>query len=161
VTADVDERMACTHAQLIIEGRVAGKARHRSAVIGGQVRQFDPKTNRAAATRIAEAWQHANRPWFADAPVGMEIVIHEQRPAGHWTGKGELSAAGRRSPVPARKPDLDNVAKQICDALNGRLWHDDAQVYDLRARKEWCASRDTPEVVVVTAWTIDDRRMWV
>lgn len=28
----------------------------------------------------------------------------------------------------AQRPDLDNLEKQICDALNGVAWHDDAQV---------------------------------
>ena len=33
------------------------------------------------------------------------------------------------------KPDADNVAKLILDALNGRAWHDDSQVVELHVTK--------------------------
>jgi Holliday junction resolvase RusA-like endonuclease len=33
------------------------------------------------------------------------------------------------------KPDADNVAKLVLDALNGTAWHDDTQVTDLEVHK--------------------------
>ena len=36
------------------------------------------------------------------------------------------------------KPDADNYAKLILDALNGVLWRDDAQVVRLFAEKVYC-----------------------
>lgn len=46
---------------------------------------------------------------------------------------------------PTKKPDLDNVAKIICDALNGLAYKDDAQVVELRVHKDFSES---PKVVV-------------
>ena len=33
--------------------------------------------------------------------------------------------------------DIDNVAKQICDALNRIAWTDDCQIAEMRVRKVW------------------------
>ena len=33
------------------------------------------------------------------------------------------------------RPDLDNLSKSICDAMNGLCWVDDSQIVDLRVRK--------------------------
>lgn len=35
------------------------------------------------------------------------------------------------------KPDLDNLAKGIMDALNGTAWHDDSQITTLCLTKDW------------------------
>lgn len=53
---------------------------------------------------------------------------------------------------PLRKPDLDNVAKIICDSLNGIAYHDDSQVYDLHVRKYY---DDQPRVDVRIEWSED------
>jgi Holliday junction resolvase RusA-like endonuclease len=48
-----------------------------------------------------------------------------------------------------KKPDADNLAKAILDALNGIVYHDDSQVVDLRVRKYQAAQGDAPRVEVV------------
>ena len=47
--------------------------------------------------------------------------------------------------LPAKKPDLDNVAKIVCDALNGVAYKDDAQVVKLTVHKRYS---ERPEVAV-------------
>ena len=39
--------------------------------------------------------------------------------------------------LPAVKPDADNLAKAICDAINGVVWKDDVQVVDLTLKKRY------------------------
>lgn len=34
-----------------------------------------------------------------------------------------------------KKPDADNIAKIICDGLNGIAWKDDSQIYELEVHK--------------------------
>ena len=46
---------------------------------------------------------------------------------------------------PTVKPDLDNVAKLIFDALNGVAWYDDNAIVDTQVRKFYS---DTPRVEV-------------
>jgi Holliday junction resolvase RusA-like endonuclease len=43
-----------------------------------------------------------------------------------------------------KKPDVDNLIKSFCDALNGRLWIDDAQVVSVSARKKFAAASEQP-----------------
>ena len=38
---------------------------------------------------------------------------------------------------PTKKPDADNIAKAVCDALNGIACKDDSQVVDLTVRKHY------------------------
>ena len=46
---------------------------------------------------------------------------------------------------PTKKPDLDNLAKTILDALNGLAYKDDSQVVSLLIEKYWS---DNPRVEV-------------
>lgn len=38
------------------------------------------------------------------------------------------------------KPDLDNLAKGVMDALNGTAWHDDSQIVNLSLTKQWATT---------------------
>ena len=40
---------------------------------------------------------------------------------------------------PTRKPDCDNIAKIICDALNGVAYRDDAQIVSITIEKRYAA----------------------
>ena len=42
------------------------------------------------------------------------------------------------------KPDSDNIAKAVMDALNGVAYNDDAQVYDLHVQKWYAPLGDEP-----------------
>lgn len=48
--------------------------------------------------------------------------------------------------MPTKKPDCDNVAKMICDALNGLAYKDDAQIVNLNVLKAYTS--DVPFVAV-------------
>lgn len=72
-------------------------------------------------------------PW--DTPVQVDIVATFARPKSHRTSKG-----GLRRGAPScytSKPDVDNLAKMVGDALNGVLWKDDAQIVKCTVLKLW------------------------
>ena len=51
--------------------------------------------------------------------------------------------------LPTKKPDADNIAKVICDALNGVAYGDDAQICKLCVSKRYQAVEgSTPYTVV-------------
>lgn len=91
-----------------------------------------------AERRVIEAWRRAGSP-TANPGCALSVAIHAQlaRPAGHVLRTGELSAAGRRVPHPTKRPDLDNVAKLVLDALNTRAYADDALVCRLSTQKAY------------------------
>ncbi len=60
-----------------------------------------------------------------------------------------------------KKPDLDKLARALKDALKGVLYHDDAQVVVLLARKVYAAETAAPcaEVTVADAVAPDPVRL--
>lgn len=135
---------------LCVPGRIAGKGRPRAFVVAGKARMHTPAATKAAEARVREVWATAGRPYLGDGPLQASIVLYEQRPKGHWTSKGSLSATGRRSVFPVRKPDLDNAAKLVLDSLNGCLYRDDAQIARLSIMRMWLVDAAAPEFADVT-----------
>lgn len=66
-------------------------------------------------------------------PVDVFITAHFEIPKSWSKKKQEEGRFGRI--YPAKKPDADNIAKMICDALNGLAYKDDAQVVNLHVSK--------------------------
>lgn len=60
--------------------------------------------------------------------VEVRLIFMLERPAGHWTKRGVLSAEGTRKPLPTVKPDWDKLSRATADALTGGLVEDDAQI---------------------------------
>lgn len=110
--------------------------RHRAGSRGGRVVTFDDPRNQPYQDRIRWAWREAGGVSFADQLVHLQVICLFQRPASHWTTRGELSATGRRATNPSRA-DVDNLAKAVMDSLNGYAWTDDRQVVDLTVTKRW------------------------
>lgn len=50
---------------------------------------------------------------------------------------------------PTKKPDLDNIAKIVCDGLNQIVYHDDSQIVDLHVKKYYS---NIPYTVVRMEW---------
>lgn len=73
----------------------------------------------------------------------MEIVAVYPVPASY--SKRNRVAALSGDMLPAKKPDADNIAKIIADALNGLAYDDDAQITDLSVMKRY---GEEPEVRV-------------
>jgi Holliday junction resolvase RusA-like endonuclease len=52
-------------------------------------------------------------------------------------------------PLPhTKKPDIDNLTKLVLDALNGVLWVDDAQIWELKAVKVQVNRKPCIELIV-------------
>ena len=52
------------------------------------------------------------------------------------------------------KPDVDNIAKLVLDALNGCAWHDDTQVTELVVGKCERVREVTEQTVVWISWEV-------
>ena len=110
-----------------VPGAPRGKGRPRTAVIGGHARIFTDSKTRAeegAIRVIASAAMRGAAPY--DGPVILRCCAYRQIPRS-WSAKKQ-AAAEAGDLVPASRPDWDNVAKLVADALNGICWVDDGQV---------------------------------
>jgi Holliday junction resolvase RusA-like endonuclease len=118
-----------------IPGTPTGKGRPR-ATTRGKSRipvMYTPAKTKAAEDVIIDI-AVAGEVSPINGPVRM--VIKAIFPiAKSWT-KARKAAALAGAPH-LSKPDGDNVAKLVCDALNGLAYADDARVFDLRVVKTY------------------------
>lgn len=85
-------------------------------------------------------------PFEKDAPLRVCINAWFGIPRSASKTKRELMEKGYVKPT--KKPDTDNIAKIVMDALNGLAYHDDAQVTELTIKKGY-AHYDKPCVDVL------------
>ena len=152
--------------RLVIPGAPVGWARPRFVRRGEHMQSFtDPKA-RSYAERIGTEWIAAGRPALAAGPFRLVVVAFMTRPKGHWRAGGGLSAAGMRAGwYPTTKPDLDNIAKLVCDALMGvEAIPDDAALVDLRVGKQYLGAVSDGAYVAVLAESLleggEDLHAW-
>ena len=66
--------------------------------------------------------------------------------------------------VPQSKPDVDNIAKSVLDALNGIAYIDDKQVYSLTCNKSFDLESDISYLDVEVGYfqydTLEDIKRW-
>ena len=72
-----------------------------------------------------------------ETPVSVYLYIRTPIPQSYSKKRTEACLAGAERP--AKKPDIDNVAKCFLDAMNGVVYLDDTQVVDLHIKKLYSA----------------------
>lgn len=83
--------------------------------------------------------------------IAIELMFFMQRPKAHYgTGKNLHTLKPKAPYEHITKPDTDNLAKFVLDALGGCVFffHDDRQVMDLRSRKLYANKRDNARTSV-------------
>lgn len=92
-------------------------------------RTYTPTKTLKAEKSIRDQWLAAVGTRWAGFPHEVRVYIESQRPLSKsnpkfWAGRPDLM-----------KPDADNLAKVICDSLNGLAYKDDAQITQLGVTK--------------------------
>ena len=119
----------------VVPGQPYGKGRPRASSRGGFVRMYTPATTLAYESEIARLAEMARGDWPVLAtPMSLRVIAHHAIPAS-WPKRKQLQALNGE--VIPGKPDLDNVAKAVLDALNGVIYEDDKQVIRLVAEKRY------------------------
>jgi Holliday junction resolvase RusA-like endonuclease len=119
--------------------------RPRFARIGKGIRAYMP----AKCTQYREKLKLAYQQSHPDASplqgaLSVSISVFIPRPKKHFgTGRNAgIVKAQFEEGHHEQKPDADNFAKMLLDALNGAAYVDDSQVVDLRVRKYWARDID-------------------
>jgi Holliday junction resolvase RusA-like endonuclease len=73
-----------------------------------------------------------------EGPVAVYIYIKLAVPKSYSKKRTEACLSGLERPT--KKPDWDNVAKSICDAMNGIVYQDDTQIVDAYVTKVYAAN---------------------
>jgi Holliday junction resolvase RusA-like endonuclease len=141
-----------------VPGKPVGKGRPRFVTKGKggkplpYPKTYTPKTTKEYEHKVIKAFlQAAGRKLLLRCPVHIDIVAHYYIPQS--ASKIDRAAMLNGKLLPTKKPDLDNVAKIILDALNGIAWQDDSQVCELTKRKRF---GDPPRVWVRLRWHLEE-----
>jgi Holliday junction resolvase RusA-like endonuclease len=96
----------------------------------------------SATAEYEQRWaEAAMRALAGDEPLAgpLAVVITARFMVPKTLTKARAAAIEAGTERPTRRPDSDNIAKNL-DGLNGVAFRDDAQVVDLRVRKVYAAS---------------------
>lgn len=116
---------------ITVYGKPLGQPRQRVAVRGGHGVNYLPGDHPIHGFKndVKRAWTSSDYGRL-DGPVKCTITAIFQRPASKTRKRGDNPRLAHTS-----KPDCDNVAKSVLDALNGVAFKDDSQVVELTVRK--------------------------
>lgn len=126
-----------------VSGKPLGKQRPRVTVIQGHGRAYTPEQTVNYENYIKMCYlKHQNGDLY-DKPLRMAITAVYEIPKSFSNVKRKTALADEKKPL--TKPDVDNVAKVVCDALNGIAYKDDSQIVELRISKHY---GEQPKIVV-------------
>ena len=118
----------------VVPGVPVGKGRPRFAKRGNFVSTYTPERTASYENLVKVlAMQEMSGNQRVSTPVNVLIDI-AVRPPVSWSKKKREQALNGET-YPTGKPDIDNVAKGILDAMNGVVYLDDKQVVSLMVRK--------------------------
>lgn len=119
-----------------IEGKPVGKGRPRFKRMGNFVQTYTPSNTAEYEKLVRLRFQNAGGQ-ITDKPVRVAVVAFFAPPKS--TKKRDRIEMLANRILPEKKPDVDNIAKIILDALNGIAYKDDSQVVDLLVKKCFAA----------------------
>lgn len=118
--------------QFNIPGTPVGKGRPRFT---GRGKAYTPKTTRNYEKLVQNCFHYTKCRAVVreNTPVMMTLTAFFPMPRS-WSKKKRSKMDGR----PCLKvPDMDNIEKAVCDALNGVAYPDDKQIFRINAAKYW------------------------
>lgn len=116
-----------------VEGHPKGQPRARAFAFKGRARMYDPGTAEGWKSCVAAAARPHLPATPLEGPIRLYLSFRFERPKSHFTKKGKRPDAPT---YVAKKPDADNAAKAVMDALTQLgAWRDDAQVVILEIWK--------------------------
>ena len=133
-------------------GEIKGKMRPKAVSFGGHARVYTPQAQINSETWVRNEYLNIASKYkfdgFKDKPVRVEIINCKKVPKSFSKKKRELALKGTIAPT--TKPDLDNLAKTILDALNGFAYEDDKNIVELAIVKEFGETDYT--FVTISEW---------
>ena len=132
--------------RFIVPGNPVGKARPRIFTNkAGRSQAITPKETVSYENLVKFTFSNAYNSKKLEGEIEAHINAYFQIPKSMTKKNRKLVEEGKLHPT--KKPDADNIAKIILDALNGIAYKDDSQVVRLHIEKEY-AIDDNPRVEV-------------
>ena len=120
-----------------IVGAPVGKRRPKFSTIHGYAQAIKPKEDAIYENLVKLSFQ-SNKPQeysLFEKPIKIKIEAYFAIPKSFSKKKINMAVEGVINPQ--IKPDADNIAKIICDALNNVAYKDDTQIIELTVVKRY------------------------
>lgn len=125
---------------------VKGQHRIKARKVGRGIQFYKCRADRESEAAIAEIYDEQVG---IMAPEGVEVLVTITT---HRPTLASFRKSDGNSHPDTQKPDADNIAKLVLDALNGHAYADDSQVAALYVVKSPRVRGDTQRMEVVVAW---------
>lgn len=113
---------------MILKDGVLGKPRPRFTYKNGKRYAYTPKKFQDCESKIGYEYERQGGPFYGTGEVSVSIIVCRRQPKGTPKRIYEIPDTVR--------PDLDNIAKIVLDALNGIAYTDDCQVTSIQIDKQ-------------------------
>jgi Holliday junction resolvase RusA-like endonuclease len=129
---------------IIIQGKPIGKARPRFSRVGSFVKVYSPqaKIEKKISEEIRLQWK--SKP--IDCPVIIEATFLCPITKGSKKTVADMLNGTTKN---VKKPDIDNYGKWALDCMNGIVFLDDRQVYELALNKGFAQE---PQTIIRVTW---------
>ena len=125
-----------------VPGDPVPQDRPRACTIAGKIRMYDPKTSVDWKKVVAQVASLQFNRWCGEG--ALQMTLHFHLPMSDTMRKKCKTI----TPQHTKKPDLDNLAKAIKDALSGICYKDDCQIVALILEKEYAATNQNTGVCI-------------
>jgi len=121
----------------VIYGTPKAQPRPRAFARNGKARMYYPGTAEAWKSDIAGQTKKLHHMQL-DGPIKVSLYFLMERPKSHFKTDGKSLKPNSPKRYFTKKPDADNLAKAVLDALTAMgVWKDDSQVVILDVTKSW------------------------
>jgi len=128
--------------ELSILGEPKAQKRHRHVKMGNFVRQYDPSASDKGDFLSVIQKNAPSEPF--QTPLYVNIAFYFSRPKSHFkTGKNSHVLKENAPYWHTSKPDVDNLAKFVMDAMNKIYWKDDSFISSCHITKQYSAKPNT------------------
>ena len=133
-------------AHINIPGKIVGKQRPKFSRQGNFVKTYTPEKTVNYENWVKMCWMQSEQEKLSGNIIAV-IVARFLIPQS-YSNKKRKELNEKHCP---KKPDCDNIAKSILDALNGIAYDDDAQIVDLSVSKVYSATEEGVDLYLTEA----------
>ena len=137
-----------------VPGEPFGKQRPRVVSRGNISKAYTPKETVQYENLVKICYRQAAKGYMFpnEAMLDVRIIAYYSIPKS--VSKKKRNEMLSRKIRPTKRPDLDNIAKCVCDSINGIAYKDDASIVDIQVRKFYA---ETPGVYVIIKEVSDEK----
>lgn len=134
---------------LVVKGEPTPQQRHRHHQVKGSdfVTTYDP-SSKAKKEFLKQCFPYRPEKPYKQ-PLRVDMVFYFSRPKSHYrSGKNAHLLKDGAPEYHITRPDSDNLAKLVKDALNKVFWKDDSLVCDLNIKKRYDHDNPRTEITI-------------